>query len=71
MFKFRRTDADEDNVIPELVDKQVIEVEGATLRAIFTPGHTTDHAVFHLEVIILKSKFSQAAYTFYSKKYPF
>jgi ribonuclease/clavin/mitogillin len=50
VFKFRRTDVNEEDVCSELIDKQVIEVEGATLKAIHTPGHTTDHAVLHLEV---------------------
>ena len=31
-------------------DQQVFEVEGATLTAIHTPGHTTDHVVLHLKV---------------------
>jgi len=30
-------------------DQQVFEVEGATLTAIYTPGHTTDHVVLHLK----------------------
>lgn len=31
-----------------LKDQDEIQVEGATLRAIHTPGHTTDHLSFHL-----------------------
>jgi len=30
-------------------DGQVFEVEGATLTAIHTPGHTTDHVILHLK----------------------
>ena len=33
----------------DVQDGDVIEVEGATLRAIYTPGHTTDHTCFALE----------------------
>ncbi|KAK8848592.1 metallo-beta-lactamase domain protein [Apiospora arundinis] len=33
----------------DIEDGQVFEVEGATLRAVHTPGHTTDHMVFVLQ----------------------
>ena len=29
----------------------MFEADGATLKAIHTPGHTTDHIILHLEVI--------------------
>jgi len=33
----------------ELIDNELIQVEGATLRVLYTPGHATDHASFYLE----------------------
>lgn len=33
-------------------DGQEFTVEGATLKAVFTPGHTTDHCILHLKVRI-------------------
>ena len=32
-----------------LNDNDVIETEGATLQAIYTPGHTEDHLCFYLK----------------------
>jgi len=52
VHKFRRTDDDE---VPasmgfkEMRDNQTFSVEGATLRIIHTPGHTTDHSALYLE----------------------
>merc|ERR1712029_89058 len=34
---------------PHMFDQQVFEVEGATLTAVHTPGHTTDHVVLHMK----------------------
>ena len=33
----------------DIADGQVFQVEGATIRAIFTPGHSIDHMCFFLE----------------------
>ncbi|KAK5646322.1 hypothetical protein RI129_004786 [Pyrocoelia pectoralis] len=42
-------ESNEDDVkINQFQDGQEFSVEGATLRVIHTPGHTTDHCVFHL-----------------------
>lgn len=34
--------------IEELKDGQEFLIEGATLRAVYAPGHTDDHVIFHL-----------------------
>ena len=39
----------EDDGILDIADGQKFTVEGATLRAFHTPGHTTDHMAFVLE----------------------
>ncbi len=35
-----------------LEDGEELKVEGATLEVVHTPGHTTDHFVLHLKVIL-------------------
>ncbi|XP_046676610.1 endoribonuclease LACTB2 [Homalodisca vitripennis] len=54
VWKFQQAD-DKGNVVESkipfecLTDGQILSTEGASLRVIHTPGHTTDHAVFTLE----------------------
>ena len=55
MYKFPRSDVAETNSFTKIVDGQSFEVEGATLTAIYTPGHTTDHVVLHLKVCTKQS----------------
>lgn len=52
VFKFKRTDADDlcpeipDHIkVQTLTDSQEFAVDGAKLRIVHTPGHTTDHVI--------------------------
>ncbi|XP_058118985.1 beta-lactamase-like protein 2 homolog [Anopheles ziemanni] len=53
VWKFPRSDAPEPEVrnakFKELKDGQIFTTEGATLKVVHTPGHTTDHVVLVLE----------------------
>eukprot|EP01098_Paradermamoeba_levis_P016059 TRINITY_DN844_c0_g4_i1.p1 TRINITY_DN844_c0_g4~~TRINITY_DN844_c0_g4_i1.p1 ORF type:complete len:349 (+),score=131.20 TRINITY_DN844_c0_g4_i1:55-1047(+) len=40
---------EKESAYEEIKDKQIFKTEGATLVAIHTPGHTTDHTCFFLE----------------------
>jgi len=54
VYKFKRTE-EPDKPLPkgymmnELKDNQIFDTSGATLKILFTPGHTTDHATLFLE----------------------
>ncbi|XP_065221973.1 endoribonuclease LACTB2 isoform X2 [Planococcus citri] len=53
VWKYKRTDGEEPDIgdvpINELHDNQKFITEGATLKIVHTPGHTTDHVVLTLE----------------------
>ncbi|XP_043206469.1 endoribonuclease LACTB2-like isoform X2 [Amphibalanus amphitrite] len=46
--KFPRPEAADAPGVEPLNDGEVITTEGATLRVVHTPGHTTDHVVLHM-----------------------
>jgi ribonuclease/clavin/mitogillin len=54
VYKFKRLEVP-DNPLPEgylleqLKDNQILKTDGASLRVLYTPGHTTDHAAVSLE----------------------
>lgn len=60
---------DEDEGYAGIVDGQVFSVEGATLKALFSPGHTQDHMAFVLEeedaIFTGDSKLFQITRTFF------
>lgn len=52
MSKYRleeRPEFDQETKYTFIEDQHVFKTEGATLRAIFTPGHSQDHLSFYLE----------------------
>ncbi|XP_055387391.1 beta-lactamase-like protein 2 homolog [Condylostylus longicornis] len=53
VWKYERSDAD-DEILPNIAIKklnngQIFKVEGAVLKVVHTPGHTTDHVVLTLQ----------------------
>ena len=53
LYKYPRSDAADPEIgdslsFAPMEDGREFHVEGATLRAVHTPGHTTDHCVLHL-----------------------
>ena len=53
LYKYPRRDAPDPEIggslsFAPMEDGHEFRVEGATLRAVHTPGHTTDHCVLHL-----------------------
>lgn len=56
VWKYPRTDAPDvcpevpDNIkISKLENSQIFDVEGASVKIVHTPGHTTDHVVLTME----------------------
>lgn len=50
--KHRLVDQPESDLVTKydyIEDNHVIKTDGATLKAIFTPGHSQDHLTFYLE----------------------
>jgi ribonuclease/clavin/mitogillin len=50
--KYKLVDQDEHDTVTKynyIQDNHVFETEGATLQAIYTPGHTKDHLSFYLK----------------------
>ncbi|CAH1970962.1 unnamed protein product [Acanthoscelides obtectus] len=47
--KVQATNVPDNLPLHSLEDKQVFEIEGATLQVLLAPGHTDDHAIFHLQ----------------------
>ena len=35
--------------------RHIFEADGVTMKAIYTPGHTTDHIILHLQVRLYTS----------------
>lgn len=46
---YKREFEDDCQVYTEIRDGQLFHVEGATLKAVATPGHTSDHTSFYLK----------------------
>jgi glyoxylase-like metal-dependent hydrolase (beta-lactamase superfamily II) len=44
-----RPEFDQETKYNFIEDQHIFKTEGATLRAIFTPGHSQDHLSFYLE----------------------
>ena len=55
IYKFPRQGGEQEIPLPDnhqytfIEDGQLFEADGVTLKAIHTPGHTTDHIILHLQ----------------------